>query len=259
MSATLAEYLGEAEVGTAVPTNWAQGRTAFGGFTAAVLLKAALGGGRDLPPLRSAMINFTAPVTETPETTVEVLRQGRNVTTLDVKARVAGRVVASAAFSFGASQVSHVTDGLPAASIPVPEDAESMIPEGREAPAAFFNNFEVRMIEGHRPFAGAERGHVRIWARHKDPESWDTPEGLMCLGDVLPPAIFVKATKPGPNSSMNWMYNVVREDTSTRDGWYMLETDLSAAQNGYSSQVMRIWNSDGELIVDGMQAVVTFV
>ncbi|SFK57592.1 acyl-CoA thioesterase [Shimia haliotis] len=259
MTTTLAEFLEHAEVGQDVPTNWAQGRTAFGGFTSALLLRAALGTSADLPALRSAMINFTAPVTETPDMAIDVLRQGRNVTTLDVKARVAGKVVACGVFSFGASQISHVSDGLPAASVPVPEEAELMIPEGREAPAAFFNNFEVRLIEGNRPFAGAARGHVRIWARHRDRASWSTPEGLMCLGDVLPPAIFVKATKPGPNSSMNWMYNVVREDTSTRDGWYMLETDLSAAENGYSSQVMRIWNSDGDLLVDGMQAVVTFV
>ncbi|WP_270729914.1 thioesterase family protein [Shimia sp. Alg240-R146] len=259
MAQTLAEFLDRADVGQNVPANWAQGRTAFGGFTAAVLLRAALESDTALPPLRSAMINFTAPVTQAPDTSVEVLRQGRNVTTLEVKARVAGKVVASGTFSFGASQVSHVTDLLPAVAAPKPEDTELMIPKGREAPAAFFNNFEVRLIEGHRPFAGAERGHVRIWARHQDNASWDTPEGLICLGDVLPPAIFVKATKPGPNSSMNWMYNVVREDTSTRDGWYMLETDLSAAENGYSSQVMRIWNADGDLLVDGMQAVVTFV
>lgn len=259
MTVTLADFLNGAEVGQALPVEWAQGRTAFGGFTSAILLQAARTAADGLPPLRSAMINFTAPVTEAPEVTAEILRQGRNVTTVDVKARIDGRVVASGTFSFGAAQISHVSQSLQAEHAPTPKDTPLMVPEGVRAPAAFLDNFDVRLIAGHRPFSGAERGHARIWARHRDQASWGTPEGLICLGDVLPPAVFVKATKPGPNSSMTWMYNVVREDTSTQDGWYMLETDLSAAADGYSSQVMRIWNSDGDLLVDGMQAVVTFV
>lgn len=259
MSTTLAEFLQDAQVGAPVPEGWAQGRTAFGGFTSAMLMRAARQAVPDAPPLRSVMVNFTAPVTEAPEMTVEILRQGRNVTTLEVKARIGGNVVATGTFSFGAGQESHISEVLPAGDVLSPEEAEPMIPKGIRSPAAFLENFDVKLIEGGRPFSGSDRGYARVWARHKDSASWRRPEGLICLGDILPPAAFVKATKVGPNSSMNWIYNVVREDMSTRDGWYMLETNLSAAQNGYSSQVMRIWNRDGDLLVDGMQAVVTFV
>ena len=42
-----------------LPENWMQGRTTYGGLTAALLLEAARRGHADLPPLRSAMINFT--------------------------------------------------------------------------------------------------------------------------------------------------------------------------------------------------------
>jgi hypothetical protein len=38
----------------------------------------------------------------------------------------------------------------------------------------------------------------------------------------------------------------------------MLDTVLTAAQDGFSSQVMRVWNTDGDLVAEGMQSAVIF-
>lgn len=240
--------------------NWTQGRTAFGGYTAAVLLAAARRQAEDLPPLRSALINFTAPVTADPVVTPELLRRGRNVTTLAARARIDGAVVALGAFSFGAPQQSHVTVACPAPDAGAVEDTEPYLPPGMpRLPARFLENFEIRLIVGARPFTGAARGHVRVWARHRDPQARGTIEGLLCLADLLPPAIFPMLTRIGPNSSMTWICNFLTDTLATRDGWWMAETDLTAAQDGYSSQVMRIWNGAGDLVVEGMQSVIVFV
>jgi hypothetical protein len=88
---------------------------------------------------------------------------------------------------------------------------------------------------------------------------WTRPEGLIGIADVLPPAVFPMCRKPGPNSSVTWICNLLSGTPGTRDGWWMLETDLTAARDGFSSQVMRGWNTDGELVIDGMQSVVIFV
>ena len=243
-----------------VPENWAQGRTAYGGFSAAMLLDAARRGQGDLPPLRSALINFTAPVSGQPVVGTELLRQGRNVTTINARARDGQAVTAQGTFSFGAAQDSHVSAGCPAPEAGRPEDTEPFLPPHvPRPPARFFENFDVRLIAGHRPFVGADRGHTRVWARHHDVESRDTIEGLLCIADLLPPAVFPMLTRIGPNSSMNWICNFLSERPDTRDGWWMIETDLTAAQDGYSSQVMRIWNTDGDLVVEGMQSVIVFV
>ena len=131
--------------------------------------------------------------------------------------------------------------------------------EMRRLPARFFHNFEIKLIEGAVPFAGVEKGKMRVWCRHRDTDSRGSLEGLFCLGDALPPAIFPKCKIPGPNSSVNWMFNLMVEDIATRDGWYMLESELTAAENGYSSQVMRLWNTEGQLVADAMQSVVIFM
>jgi acyl-CoA thioesterase len=52
---------------------------------------------------------------------------------------------------------------------------------------------------------------------------------------------------------------VLQDDSKTEDGWWHVETDLTAAQGGYASQVMRIWNTEGELVVEGVQSVAIFV
>ncbi len=243
-----------------VPVNWTQGRTAYGGFSSALLLAAARHERPDLPPLRSALINFTGPVGEPPLLTSQVLRQGRNVTTIQARADIAGKTAALGTFSFGTAQVSELSQGFPAKNAPAPEDTEPFIPAHvARGPVAFFRNFDTRLIEGARPITGADRGYARVWSRHRDPAMNDRIEGLLSIADVLPPAVFPMLRTPGPNSSMNWICNVLTDEPRTRDGWWMIETDLTAAQGGYSSQVMRVWNSDGELVVDGMQAVVIFV
>ncbi len=243
-----------------VPENWKQGRTAYGGFTAALLLRAARLKYPDLPPLRSVMVNFTAPVTAPPQISVEVLRQGRNITTVSVRSDVDGKPAAVATFTFGHSQDSHVSSDLAAPDALAPEDTEPYFPPAmKQLPIRFAENFDLRLIEGDRPFMGAERGYARVWARHKDPACRGSFEDLLGIADILPPAVFPTCTRPGPNSSVNWICNFMREDLTTRDGWWMMDTNLSAARNGYSSQVMRVWNTQGEIVVDGMQSVIIFV
>ena len=244
---------------TEVPENWRQGRTAYGGLTSGLLLGAVQHLPADLPPIRSALVNFTAPVTEPPEITTELLRQGRNVTTIAARAEIGGKPAAIATFSFGAARGSHVRRDRAAPEAPAPADTELFIPEFAKALApAFHEHFEMRLIAGDRPMSGKDHGYTRCWVRHADPAARGAA-ALLCLADILPPAVYPMLKKRGPNSSMTWICNFLDDDLSTDDGWWQIETDLSAARDGYSSQVMRAWNTRGDLVIDGMQAVAIFV
>ena len=174
--------------------------------------------------------------------------------------KIDGKVAATGTFSFGHAQESQLSVGHTAPAAPQgPDDTPSYFPPAlKRPPVRFFVNFEVKLIEGSLPFSGADRGYVRIWARHRDPAMWGTLEGLIAIGDVLPPAAFPMMTRPGPNSSMNWIINLLSDHANTRDGWYMMETQLTAGNGGYSSQVMRVWNTDGDMVADGMQSVIIF-
>ena len=63
-----------------IPEDWHQGRTAYGGFSSALALSAALQIGGELPPLRSAQLSMIAPLFGEVEARARVLRRGRNAT-----------------------------------------------------------------------------------------------------------------------------------------------------------------------------------
>lgn len=240
-----------------IPDSWKQGRTAYGGLSAALLLVQARAQYPDLPELRSALVNFTGPVTDAPDLSTEILRQGRNVTTLFSRAEIEGKTVCTSTFSLGAGRESHLSIDYPGPEAGEPEECEFFHPENTVFVPGFTRNFDIRLIEGSRPMTGGTSRKLRCWARHKDEASREGEAALLCLADILPPAAMSAMTQMGPVSSMTWICNFLRK-AETRDGWYQVEADLTAALDGYSSQVMRIWNTDGELIVEGMQSITIF-
>lgn len=61
-----------------VPEGWLQGRTAYGGLSAALALHAAMASDDDLPPLRSALVAFIGPLSGAITIRATRLRRGRN-------------------------------------------------------------------------------------------------------------------------------------------------------------------------------------
>ena len=243
-----------------ISDSWRQGRTAYGGLTAGLSVAAAMRDFSDLPPLRSAQVTFVGPVTETPRFETRLLRQGRNVTSVQVLGLMGDKVASTSTLMFGASRESIIQQALPMPESPPPEACKGFHPDEHLSFAPQFTRyFDMLLIEGDRPFTGSDRGYLRCWTRHKDPACWDGSDSFMCLGDVLPPSAFPMFTTMGPISSMNWQMNFLGDDVTTEDGWYQIETILNAATGGYCSQLMRFWNKKGDLIAEGMQSVAVFV
>lgn len=243
-----------------IPVTWRQGRTAYGGLTLGLSFAAVEKTIPDLPPLRSAVINFIGPVTGDPVFKSRLLRKGRNVTSIEVIGRVAEDIISSVTFIFGATRESVLQQDFPASHAKAPEDCEPFTPEfARNFVPKFFHNFDTRLIDGARPVTGAKRGYIRTWSRHYDVASRMGVAAFLTLSDVLPPAAMPMLTQLGPISSVNFMFNVLVDNPTTSEGWWQVETALSAAQGGYSSQVMRFWNTDGVLVAEGMQSVAIFI
>ena len=90
---------------TAIPENWMQGRTAYGGLTAALCLEAAipLSGGL---PVRAVQVAFVGPVNGTAVCRPQVLRQGKNTVFTSVRMTGEEGVLAEAIITFGAARTS---------------------------------------------------------------------------------------------------------------------------------------------------------
>ena len=61
-----------------IPDRWLQGRTAYGGLSAAMALEAARLVDEDMPPLRSAQISYIGPLAGDVTVRAQKLRRGRN-------------------------------------------------------------------------------------------------------------------------------------------------------------------------------------
>ena len=96
------------------------------------------------------------------------------------------------------------------------------------------------------------------WVRLTDRAGLEPMVELIAVADCLPPAAFRLLGGPAPVSSMTWILNVLGPQPRTQDGWWLLRANTDYAVAGSSSQLMGIWNSDGEPIAEQMQSVALF-
>lgn len=240
-----------------IPEGWMQGRTTYGGLSAALAYAAAVRGRGELPPLRSAMISFIGPAGGDVAGVSRVLRQGRSVTFLEADIAMDGALATRGQFCFGAGRASDFNRQFtPMPDLPGPEDCDEFSPPST-APN-FTQHFDKRLARGARPVSGsAEHDHF-IWVRQRDPRATGMA-ALLALADMPPPAVMPMFTEFKPISSMTWMVNVLSAAPQSRDGWWLMESRADNAGEGYSSQDMLVWNSDGELVIAGRQSIAIFV
>ena len=244
----------------AIPDSWTQGRTTYGGISSVLCLMAARGALPEPRPLRSALVSFVGPSAGTVSVTAHVLRSGRTASAVRaVLTSQAGQGLETS-FTFGAGRQSVLSlpgRGLPDGVTTPPKGADGgSFPPG--APS-FTGNFELFLAPGALPFTG-QTGHepLRFWTRHRDPEAWSGLDALFCLADALPPAITTHLHDFAPLSSMTWAVDMLAEDLSTDEGWYLLESSPDHAADGYSAQTMTIWSTDGRCLLKGRQMVTVF-
>ncbi|WP_095013386.1 acyl-CoA thioesterase [Tsuneonella mangrovi] len=235
--------------------NWMQGRTLFGGASAALALTAVRKAMPELPPFRAAQVGFVAPVGTEMAFRVAMVRQGRNVTQVRSDIVCEGALAFTALMLFGAEREPNAlhpagrADPWPGP----PEDAEEV--PNKADPSYFIHNLEIRRGQEER---GAGTPLVRRWVRLKDRERIDPVIEALVLGDALPPGSMRAMQRQGPLSSINWSFNLLDPAPVTRDGWYLAESASDHADHGYSSERLRLWNADGEQILAGMQAAAIF-
>ncbi|QUL37805.1 thioesterase family protein [Erythrobacter sp. JK5] len=235
--------------------DWMQGRTLYGGASALVAYTMATRAFPDLPPLRAAQIGFVAPVGEEIELSAEMVRQGRNVTQVRSEIRSGGTVALTAFWLFGAARSANA---LRPADAPerwpgTPDDNE--VAMKGQGPSFIQNNFELRFGQAKNEDHGAT---IRRWARLTEDHALDPVARLVLMGDVMPPGAMRIMQRMGPISSINWSFNVLDPDNASEGGWYLAENTSQHADAGYSSERLRMWDTQGRQVLDGLQCVAVF-
>ncbi|TXC69804.1 thioesterase family protein [Sphingomonas ginsenosidivorax] len=234
-----------------VPETWLQGRTAYGGFSAALALHAAQVSDVDLPPLRSAQVSFIGPLSGDIAIRATRLRRGRNAAFVQVDVESDAGLGLRATFVFMGpveSRLDHHVGAAPEFPVPGPETTTYR----GTAAVPFTQNFEfVDQRDG-------PKSEWLRWVRLAERDGLDPMVELMCIADCLPPAALKLIGAVVPISSMTWLFNVLGSQPLTRDGWWLLRATTDYAREGSSSQQMAIWNADGVGVGEQMQSVAVF-
>ncbi len=239
------------------PPNWQQGRTIFGGLSAALSLQAVLRERpADFPPFKSAQVSFIAPVKQAQTFDVSVLRQGRSVTSVSVDCLSGDDLALRTILLFAqprASRITHDSWGRP--FVAGPSHYATLALDSKIAPACAYN-FEMRPAGGSLPVSGAESPELLMWVRHLDAQGVDPAVALIALADSLPPAAMTCFTEPAAISSASWMIDLPQP--AAVGEWFLVSSFSQQALEGYSLQDMEIWDESGRRVLWARQTVAIF-
>ena len=233
-----------------ISEDWLQGRTCYGGLSAALALMAAKAAHPDLPPLRSAQIAFVGPLAGDVQVVPTLLRRGKNSAFIGCDLISDEGIGLRALLLFMTSRESAITyHDIPAPTFALDETA---IVDVDKLPTGFLRNLDVTPIE-------TDAATMRGWRRLKARSMVDAEVELITIADALAPAAMALIKGWGPISTTTWQLNLVTDAPATRDGWWLLEAKALQAANGNSSQNMTIWNADGIAVATATQSVALFL
>jgi len=194
-------------------------------------------------------------VSDKVELSAQIMRQGRNVIQVRSEIYCDGGLALTAFMLFGTEREPNaVHPGSPADPWPGnPEDYDAM--DLGRGPSFLSANYEMRKAQDA---SGPGEPVVRRWFRLKEGDALDPISTILLLGDTLPPGAMRSMRRQGPISSINWSLNLLEPAPTTRDGWWLGETRSDAADHGYSSERLSMWNTDGQQVVSGLQSVAIF-
>jgi len=187
------------------PASWSQGRTVFGGLSAALLcdaMSANIDEGRRLRYLKTA---FLKPLTA--DKPFEILAEqdssGRTLTTCSGQIVQDGavRVAAQANFVTPLESTLEITPFV-APQLKAPGSEGALHMRGPQLPV-FTQHFDFHAVTEGLPFQGHEVPELGGWMRFEDPPSAFHKPHLVCLIDTWPPAAVPYMTRMAPLSTIS--------------------------------------------------------
>lgn len=247
---------------------WGQGKTTFGGMSAALGLAAIerdlMPPSSDRTPLRSLSVHFCGALnTDTPFTTkTRILKAGRSVVHAMAEIHQNDSCATTVTACYGAGRESNV--------VVTPEKRELGEPGGGQRlpyiqgmTPEFVKHIDFSYVSGGLPFSNSPHDHIHGWMRFSDCQSNLSEVHLVALIDAWPPTTLQKLKTIAPCASITWSLEIVTplsalEHPIAGDDWLYYEADIAEAHAGYAHTTARIFTSNGTLIALSRQLVVVY-
>ncbi len=237
---------------------WRQGRTLYGGLSAALCVEAAARVFNGLPALRSAQFAFVGPASGNVSVRPALLRQGKSTAFISADLHGDASLATRAMLCFAAPRASALAhSAMPAPQVPSPADCRNFFAPG--ARPAFARQFEARRAGGALPCSASATPEILLWIRHAGGYAAADATALVALADVAPPAAMVMFTAPAPISTMTWSVEMLGIDVlAERQGWMLMRSTARMVSFGYATQIMELWDEQGCPLMISTQCVAVF-
>jgi acyl-CoA thioesterase len=229
---------------------WAIGGKPNGGYTLAVLARAACQAVDAPAPLVVSGHYLRAPDPGPAEVVVDVSRRGRRVSSCRATLWQGGKPCLDALVSAGTVPDGSV--GVEFSDVPAPElTPADQCPTGRPLhfQAELLDHIDVRVDPVTAPFPDPTGDPVvRAWFRLLDDEPVD-PLALLLAVDALPPTVFNLG-------SIGWAPTVeltVLLRGVPAPGWLTVEARTHSIAGGWFDEEARVWDSTGRLVAQSRQ------
>lgn len=244
-----------------VSKEWGQGRTVFGGVSAAILYAATKEYVDSERMLRSMSTNFVGPLVfgEPFQLHVEEIRSGKNVTQMQARAIQNGKNCVVSQFCFGLDRRSKImVENKDQHELPPPSKA-NFIPQIPKVTPKFLKHFDLSIVKGGVPFLGKKCSSYHGWMRFKNPPQRITDAHIISLIDTWPPTLLQMLKWPAPASTVSWNIEFIHPHRELKnDDWFAYKAETRQAAGGYGHTEATIWDSHNEVIALSRQTVAVF-
>ncbi|MBQ4849643.1 acyl-CoA thioesterase II [Pseudoalteromonas sp. MMG012] len=243
------------------PQSWCQGRTAFGGLSAAMMLQNMKHQLPDNRRVLSMSVNFVGPLFSEHPFIIEtqILRSGKNATQMLSTIKQGEKVCLVAQGCFAKERESKAIVPITQNHQLSPANSERILPYQKNVMPEFFQHVALNLQDGDMPFSGSNNSTLGGWMKFKQAPT-DTLQDvhLLALADAWPPTLLQMADTPSPASSMSWYIEFVEDITLSNNAWLGFEAHTHHSANGYGLEDAKIYADDGRLLALSRQTVAIF-
>lgn len=249
------------DIKLSVASSWEQGRTLYGGISAALVFQAMREAVSPDKVMRSLSTNFIGPIQADSEFSiiVEVLREGKNVTQVVGRIMQDNKVALMSQASFGIARQSKVhVANLQHHNMDYPLKP-SFTPNIPKVTPKFLGNFDLAKTKGGLPFTGRKESDVHGWMRFKEQPSDFSDAHLIALIDIWPPTVLQILRWPAMASTMSWNVEFIHPHQKiSGSDWFAYQANTRQASDGYAHTEANIWDKHGALVAISRQVVAVF-
>lgn len=259
-----------------IDSSWGQGRTIFGGMSAALLLKKLNQQNPDSGLLRSLNIAFCGPLFSDQPCSINTreIRAGKSIAHWQAELIQDDKVATMVTACYGRQRDSDIHVAHESVDTQTPESGQKL-PYIKGMTPEFTQHIDFIYHGGQLPFTNSKLNHLKglmrfsglpgkgLLGKELSGKEELTEEHLVALIDAWPPTVLQKMKSMAPCATVTWQLELVTPISQLphpvmTDEYLTYEAEIRQAHDGYAHTEARIATQDGVLLALSRQLIAIY-